>query len=48
MPSLRQLLDTHPTILLIDSSSTCVQVAVWHRHREPVWSTKIGATLQSQ
>lgn len=42
MPSLRQLLDTHSTILLIDSSSTGVQVAVWHRHWEPAWSTKIG------
>jgi tRNA threonylcarbamoyladenosine biosynthesis protein TsaB len=42
MPSLRQLLDLHPTILLIDSASTCVQAAVWHRHWEPVWSTKTG------
>jgi tRNA threonylcarbamoyladenosine biosynthesis protein TsaB len=42
MPSLRQLLDTHSTILLIDSSSTCVQVGLWHRHWEPVWSAKTG------
>lgn len=42
MPSLRQLLALHPTILLIDSASTCVQAAVWQRQAEPVWSTKTG------
>jgi tRNA threonylcarbamoyladenosine biosynthesis protein TsaB len=42
MPSLRQLLDTHSTILLIDSASTCVQVGLWHRQWEPVWSAKTG------
>jgi len=42
MPSLRQLLDLHPTILLIDSASTVVQAAVWHRNQEPDWSTKTG------
>ncbi|MFT3870022.1 MAG: tRNA (adenosine(37)-N6)-threonylcarbamoyltransferase complex dimerization subunit type 1 TsaB [Nibricoccus sp.] len=42
MPSLRQLLDLHPTILLIDSSSTVVQAAVWQQNREPVWSAKTG------
>jgi len=42
MPSIRQLLDSHATILLIDSSSACVQVAVWHRNWEPIWSAKSG------
>lgn len=42
MPSFRQLHDSHATILLIDSSSACVQVAVWHRNWEPVWSAKLG------
>ena len=42
MPSLRQLLDLHPTLLLIDSASTSVQAAVWPRQKEPVWSTKTG------
>ncbi|MFT3782039.1 MAG: peptidase M22 [Nibricoccus sp.] len=42
MPSLRQLLDAHVTILLIDSASANVQAAVWHRNWEPVWSTKSG------
>ena len=42
MPSLRQLLATHPTILLIDSASTCVQVAVLRQNSDPVWISKMG------
>jgi len=42
MSSLRQLLAQHPTILLIDSSSTVVQVAVLRRDAEPVWIAKPG------
>jgi tRNA threonylcarbamoyladenosine biosynthesis protein TsaB len=42
MPSLRQLLDTHRTLLLIDSASACVQVAVLRKDTEPVWSAKLG------
>lgn len=42
MPSLRQLLDLHPTILLIDSASTVVQAAVWQQDRKPFWSAKTG------
>ena len=42
MPTLRQLLAIHPTILLIDSASTSVQAAVLRKNSEPVWSTKIG------
>lgn len=42
MPSLRQLLARHATILLIDSASACVQVAVLRRDAEPVWISKSG------
>jgi tRNA threonylcarbamoyladenosine biosynthesis protein TsaB len=42
MSSLRQLLATHPTILLIDSASACVQVAVLRRDTEEAWSSKTG------
>jgi len=42
MPSLRQLLDTHPTLLLIDSASANVQTALLRKNHEPVWSTKPG------
>lgn len=42
MPSLRQLLDLHPTLLLIDSASSVVQAAVWQQNRDPVWSVKTG------
>ena len=42
MPSLRQLLHDHPTILLIDSASTCVQVAVLRQDAEPSWSKRVG------
>ena len=42
MPSLRQLLATHSTILLIDSASACVQVAILRRDTKPVWSVKPG------
>jgi tRNA threonylcarbamoyladenosine biosynthesis protein TsaB len=42
MPSLRQLLDTHSTILLIDSASLCVQVALLRQNHEPVWISKTG------
>jgi tRNA threonylcarbamoyladenosine biosynthesis protein TsaB len=42
MPSLRQLLATHPTILLIDSSSTNVQAALLRANNEPIWSSKNG------
>ena len=33
MPSLRHLLAEHPTLLLIDASSTRVQVGLWHQDR---------------
>jgi tRNA threonylcarbamoyladenosine biosynthesis protein TsaB len=42
MPSLRQLLALHPTLLLIDSSSTVVQAAVLRRDAEAVWAAKPG------
>lgn len=42
MPSLRQLLDLHPTLLLIDSASTSVQAAVLRANAAPVWSVKTG------
>jgi tRNA threonylcarbamoyladenosine biosynthesis protein TsaB len=42
MSSLRELLALHPTVLLIDSSSTVVQAAVLRRDAEPVWSTRLG------
>lgn len=42
MSSLRQLLAAHPTILLIDSASTCVQVAVLRRDHDAVWITRTG------
>lgn len=42
MPSLRQLLGLHPTILLIDSASTSVQAAVLRAEADPVWSVKTG------
>jgi len=42
MSSLNQLLAAHPTILLIDSASACVQVAVLRRHSEPVWMSRTG------
>ena len=42
MPSLRQLLTLHPTILLIDSASANVQVAVLRRDASPVWISRTG------
>jgi tRNA threonylcarbamoyladenosine biosynthesis protein TsaB len=42
MPSLRQLLNVHSTILLIDSSSMVVQVAVLRREAEPAWLANTG------
>jgi len=42
MSSLRQMLAAHPTILLIDSASTCVQVAVLRRDHDPVWIAQTG------
>ncbi len=42
MPSLRQLLDTHPTLLLIDSASATVQTGLLRAKHEPVWSTNPG------
>jgi len=42
MSSLHQLLALHPTILLIDSSSTVVQAAVLRRGAEAVWGAKLG------
>jgi tRNA threonylcarbamoyladenosine biosynthesis protein TsaB len=34
MPSLRSLVAAHRTVLMIDSASTCIQVALWHSSRE--------------
>lgn len=42
MPSLRQLLAAHPTMLLIDSASTCVQVGLLRRDHEAVWIARTG------
>ena len=42
MASLRQLLALHPTLLLIDSSSTMVQAAVLRQDREASWIKKPG------
>jgi tRNA threonylcarbamoyladenosine biosynthesis protein TsaB len=42
MSSLRQLLPLHRTILLIDSSSTVVQVGLLRRDAESLWSTRLG------
>lgn len=42
MVSLRQLLDAHPTLLLIDSASSVVQIGVWARGKAPVWWKKEG------
>jgi tRNA threonylcarbamoyladenosine biosynthesis protein TsaB len=39
MPSLRSLVATHHRVLLIDSSSTCIQVGLWRLDREPIWNT---------
>lgn len=42
MFSLRHLLDAHPTLLLIDSASSVVQIGVWTRNKAPVWWKKEG------
>jgi len=42
MSSLHQLLAKYPTILLIDSASTSVQVGLLRRDSEPFWSAKTG------
>jgi tRNA threonylcarbamoyladenosine biosynthesis protein TsaB len=42
MLTFRQLLDTHRTLLLIDSASTSVQVALLRHGAEPIWSVSSG------
>lgn len=39
MPSLRTLITTHRQVLLIDSSSMCIQVGLWRLDRAPLWHT---------
>jgi tRNA threonylcarbamoyladenosine biosynthesis protein TsaB len=39
MPSLRSLVATHRRVLLIDSSSTCIQVGLWQLDGEVIWNT---------
>ena len=39
MSSLRSLVATHHRVLLIDSSSTCIQVGLWRLDREITWQT---------
>ena len=39
MLTLRALLDRHPTILLIDSASACIQVGLLQRERLPRWES---------
>ena len=42
MASLQELLDAHPTLLLIDSASTTVQIGLWHKGQPQVWLKKDG------
>mgnify|MGYP003625116028 CR=1 FL=1 len=39
MPSLRQLLDTHATLLLLDAASSRIQVGLLSRHHETRWAS---------
>ncbi len=38
MPSLDSLVATHRTVLLIDSALTRIQVGLWQRDGDPIWS----------
>lgn len=42
MPTLRQLNSSHRTLLLLDSSSTNLQVGLLERDHEPLWSVRAG------